>query len=399
MATIKFINSKGNLKRIIDYVTKEEKTDKTLISGKDCMSSNALLEMEMVKNLYNKKDGRTYLHIIQSFDPKDELTHHKANEIGLKLANEFESYQVLVVTHKDRNHIHNHLVVNSVSFEDGRKLHQSKHDLQRIKDYSVKLCLENDLSIITQKTQTSDIKQAEYQQALKGSSWKFQLMNNIDYAMQVSSNKADFITNMNDLGYNVNWTDTRKYITYTTPEGKKCRDIKLHDPKYMKEEMENEFRRIEAEKSVKYSATYELPTFRGNLRKDSHDIGGNRSTENSRATKMLNQQGEHTSNFDGTSERNRQTVGRDREKTQNQSSRSSSRGQNVASKGFGDRVSSRNSILYNSLLLANSLGGEDKPRHLGYKNSELSKDAKKEYAKNKKVKGLIGKMKMNGNDA
>lgn len=72
-------------------------------------------------------------------------------------------------------------------------------------------------------------------------------MNAIDLSLAESNCKEDFIKNMNKLGYKVNQTDTRKYITYTTPKGYKCRDNKLYDKKYLKRAMKNEFRRIEKE--------------------------------------------------------------------------------------------------------------------------------------------------------
>lgn len=78
---------------------------------------------------------------------------------------------------------------------------------------------------------------------------KFKLINAIDLSLAESNNKEDFIKSMNKLGYQVNWTDTGKYITYTTPEGYKCRDNKLYEEKYTKGVMENGFRRIKEEQS------------------------------------------------------------------------------------------------------------------------------------------------------
>lgn len=125
----------------------------------------------------------------------------------------------------------------------------SKKDLQDLKDYSDKLCLEIEASVIPKKEKTNYIKRNEYRVAEQGKSWKFKLMNAIDLSLVESSNKEEFIKSMNKLGYQVNWTDTRKYITYTTPEGYKCRDNKLYDEKYSKGAMENEFRRIKEKQS------------------------------------------------------------------------------------------------------------------------------------------------------
>ena len=249
MAIIEAISSKANIKRIISYVTQDKKTNVNLISGKDCMAESCLEEMLYTKNLYHKNSGRQYIHIIQSFDPKDNLSAEQVHNVGIKLANTFNGFQVLVATHIDKNHLHNHLVINSVSFENEYKIQMSKKDLQYIKDYSDKLCLEIGASIIPKKEKTNYIKKNEYRVAEQGKSWKFKLMNAIDLSLAESNTKEEFIKNMNKLGYQVNWTDTRKYITYTTPEGYKCRDNKLYDEKYSKGAMENEFRRIEKEQS------------------------------------------------------------------------------------------------------------------------------------------------------
>lgn len=247
MAVIEAISSKANIKRIINYVTQDKKTTVDLITGKDCMAESCLEEMLYTKNLYNKTGGRQYIHIIQSFDPKDNLTPSQVHNAGLKLANTFNGFQVLVATHIDKKHLHNHLVINSVSFENGYKIQMSKKDLQYLKDYSDEICIEMGASIIPKKDKTNYIKRNEYRVAERGESWKFKLINAIDLSMAESTCKEDFIKTMNKLGYQVNWTDTRKYITYTTPEGYKCRDNKLFEEKYLKGNMEDEFRKIERE--------------------------------------------------------------------------------------------------------------------------------------------------------
>lgn len=249
MAIIEAISSKANIKRIINYVTQDKKTNSNLITGKDCLVESCLEEMLYTKKLYHKNNGRQYIHIIQSFDPKDNLSAEQVHNAGIKLANTFNEFQVLVATHIDKNHLHNHLIVNSVSFENGYKIQMSKKDLQYLKDYSDKICLEMGASVIPKKDKTNYIKRNEYRVAERGESWKFKLINAIDLSMAESTCKEDFIKTMNKFGYQVNWTDTRKYITYTTPEGYKCRDNKLYDEKYSKGVMENGFRRIKEEQS------------------------------------------------------------------------------------------------------------------------------------------------------
>ncbi len=247
MAVIEAISSKANIKRIINYITQDKKTTADLITGKDCMAESCLKEMLYTKNLYNKTGGRQYIHIIQSFNPKDNLTPNQVHNAGLKLAKTFNGFQVLVATHIDKEHLHNHLVVNSVSFENGYKIQMSKKDLQYLKDYSDEICLEMGASVIPKKDKTNYIKRNEYRVAERGESWKFKLISAIDLSITESTCKEDFVKTMNKLGYQVNWTDTRKYITYTTPEGYKCRDNKLFEEKYLKGNMEDEFREIERE--------------------------------------------------------------------------------------------------------------------------------------------------------
>lgn len=256
MAIIEAISSKASLKTIIKYVTQDKKTSFNLITGKDCLAESCLEEMLYTKNFYKKNTGRQYIHIIQSFDPKDNLSAQEIHKAGIKLAEKFNSFQVLVVTHTDKEHMHNHLIINSVSFENGYKIQMSKKDLQDLKKYSDEICLQIGASVVPKKEKTNYIKRNEYRVAERGESWKFKLMNAIDLSLAESNNKQEFINQMNKLGYQVNWTDTRKYITYTTPEGYKCRDNKLFDEKYLKGEMENEFNgRIKTKKSINNTNT------------------------------------------------------------------------------------------------------------------------------------------------
>lgn len=242
MAIIEAISSKANLKTIINYVTQDKKTNSNLITGKDCLAESCLEEMLYTKNFYKKNSGRQYIHIIQSFDPKDNLSAGEIHKAGIKLAEKFNSFQILVATHIDKEHLHNHLIINSVSFENGYKIQMSKKDLQGLKDYSDEICLQIGASVIPKKEKTNYIKRNEYRVAERGESWKFKLINAIDLSLAESNNKQEFINQMNKLGYQVNWTDTRKYITYTTPEGYKCRDNKLYSNKYLKTKMEQKLK-------------------------------------------------------------------------------------------------------------------------------------------------------------
>jgi hypothetical protein len=242
MAIIKFINNKVSLKKTLNYICKEEKTDKKLISGKDCIPEMAYEEMMTVKKMYKKLTGREKIHFVQSFSPNDKLTYEQAHEIGVKMAEYFKGFQVVVATHIDREHIHNHIVLNTVNFETGLKFHQSKQDLQKIKELSNKICKEYGLTVTEQKSKVADIKINEYQARIKGISWKEVLTKDIDSVMEKSNNKYEFFRGMNELGYKVNWSREKLSIIYTTPTGYKCSDKKLHKEKYLRENMELYFK-------------------------------------------------------------------------------------------------------------------------------------------------------------
>ena len=170
MAIIKFINNKVGLKRTLNYICKEEKTNNKFISGKDCMAENAYEEMIAIKNMYGKTKGREKLHFVQAFSPNDELSYETAHEIAMKIAEKyFKGYQVVVATHQDKEHIHSHFVVNTVNFETGKKIQFSNKDLESLKAYSNKLCLEQGLSIAREKSNIDDIRINEYKAKQKSS--------------------------------------------------------------------------------------------------------------------------------------------------------------------------------------------------------------------------------------
>ena len=141
------------------------------------------------KKLYDKADGRSYCHIIQSFKP-GEITPEKAHEIGIELAEkQFKNHEVLIATHKDKEHIHNHLIINSVSFKDGHKLISNKESLREIKRESNRICRREHLSTIEKPYAKERYSMAEYKLAEKGLPiWKEQLRSAIDEAKEHSKN-------------------------------------------------------------------------------------------------------------------------------------------------------------------------------------------------------------------
>ena len=231
------------------YTQQDEKTlweGQRLVSGWNCTAQSVLSEMQLTKERYRKTDGRQYYHFVQSFAETDDLTPQEAHAIALELAQrEFPNFEVLIATHIDTDHLHSHVIVNSVSFRDGKKLHQSAADLQAHRTVNDEICAAHGLKILPppkKQVKQKRMSSREYRSTAKGESWKFRLMNTIDQCMRYASTKEEFLALMESEGYQVRWTDGRKNITYTTPTGMKCRDDRLHDTKYTKEVMEDEFR-------------------------------------------------------------------------------------------------------------------------------------------------------------
>ena len=253
MATFTAIKNRGGgrgaLGGVLRYVQQEEKTmweDRRLVSGWNCTAQSVCSEMQLTKERFHKTDGRQYYHFVQSFDKQDDLSPQEVHAMGLELAQrEFPNFEVLVATHMDTEHLHNHLVVNSVSFQSGKKLHQSAADLQAHRIANDEICVAHGLEILPppqKQVKQKRMSTREYRSAAKGESWKFRLMNTIDQCMRYAASKEEFISLMESEGYQVRCTDSRKNITYTTPTGMKCRDDRLHEEKYTKEVMEHEFR-------------------------------------------------------------------------------------------------------------------------------------------------------------
>ncbi|MBQ2944310.1 MAG: relaxase/mobilization nuclease domain-containing protein [Ruminococcus sp.] len=256
MAIVHFINSKSKqtakgMGYVLRYTTQESKTvDENgvkLVTGVNCTADSAYTEFCNTKNLFGKSDGRQYYHFVQSFGVDENITPQMAHEIALRFASEsekFSGFEIVVSTHCDRDHIHSHFVMNSVNAESGKKFHISGSDVEELMNQSDKLCMEYGLSVVaktTGKPKSKNMSDREYRSAVKRESWKLRLEATIANAMALVKSKEHFIMLMEFEGYKVSWSDSRKHITYTTPEGNKCRDIKLFDNKFLKEKMENEF--------------------------------------------------------------------------------------------------------------------------------------------------------------
>ena len=252
MAIVHFVNykrgtqSRAAMRGVMLYVMQEKKSaweGETLVSGINCQPQSVYDDFLNTKLLYHKGGGTMFYHMVQSFPKGAAVDPRQAHEAARRLAEYFDGCEVLVCTHVDREHIHSHCVINSVNFETGKKLHMAKEQLQELMRRNDMICQEMGLPVFDAPTQQArGMSGAEYHTALKGQSWKLRLMNTIDECMKYAADKDAFVSLMASEGYAVRWESGRKYITYTTPEGMRCRDSKLHEEKYCKEAMEHEFR-------------------------------------------------------------------------------------------------------------------------------------------------------------
>ena len=252
MAIVHFVNykrgtqSRAAMRGVMLYVMQEKKTaweGGPLVSGINCQPKSVYDDFLNIKLLYHKDGGVMFYHMVQSFPKGAAADPRQAHEAARRLAEYFGGCEVLVCTHVDREHIHSHCVINSVNFETGKKLHMAKEQIQELMRRNDAICQEMGLPVFeAARQQSRGMGGAEYHTALKGQSWKLWLMNTIDECMKYAADRDAFVSLMASEGYAVRWESGRKYITYTTPDGLKCRDSKLHEEKYCKEVMEHEFR-------------------------------------------------------------------------------------------------------------------------------------------------------------
>lgn len=256
-------NSHGAMRNCIEYVLHQGKTDAQLVyvTGPYCHDD---ITYDLVyrtfleeKRLWDKDSGRMYAHNIISWHKDEQITLEQAFEFGKEFAEKwFSGFQTLVAVHKDKEHIHCHLVTNSVSYENGRKLHNSRQDLECMKQFTNQMCRERGLTV-AEKGKHFDGSQMEKGEVVAWDKDKYNLFRQqgkdsfmVECAMailkvlEVCFSKEQFIEKMKQFGWSVNWTDKRKHITFQNQAGKKVRDSNLSKTFHMnisKEGLENEF--------------------------------------------------------------------------------------------------------------------------------------------------------------
>lgn len=208
------------LRDVLDYAMNEDKTEKRyFVSGINCNTTCAREQFITVKKSYNKEDGIIAFHGYQSFAP-DETTPEMAHKIGVQLARELwgDRFQVIVATHVNTNCLHNHFLLNSVSFKDGKKYHDCNASYAEMRRASDRLCKEYGLSVVKEPKKGSEpIYEAQMSKA--GMPTRYNVARAaIDEAISKSCNMREFEAHLKAMGYATQFNRKRKYWT-VTPSG------------------------------------------------------------------------------------------------------------------------------------------------------------------------------------
>ena len=249
MATTKIWPVRDSLKRVVDYASNPEKTseddlasviryamngDKTIadttektekacyVTGVNCSADTALEEMINTQMLFGKTGGNVAYHCYQSFRP-GEVTPEQCHQLGVELARRMwgDRYQVLIATHLDRDHLHNHLVCCSVSFIDGKKFNDNKAAYSKLRRLSDEICRKEGLSVI-EKPREKTPRQIHFAEK-NGEPTRYNLMREaIDNAVSLSTNFPTFISLMKQQGYIISYSYSRKYPTIRSVNSQKA---------------------------------------------------------------------------------------------------------------------------------------------------------------------------------
>lgn len=238
-------NSHAAMRNVLQYVLNKEKTDEDLIEvvgdyqGADLSYDQIYQDYKRIKELWDKDSGRMYGHYILSFAPNENITHKECLEFAKELMKQiYPNHQITFAVHKDKDTVHCHMIINSVSFLDGNKFRQSKKDLERYKELLNQMCKERNLSIAEkgkhydgtdiEKGYISSFDKDKYNLLASGkSSYLVDCINSVLSSLREALSKDHFISLMKDKGWMTSWSDSRKNITFENSDGKKVRDSNL----------------------------------------------------------------------------------------------------------------------------------------------------------------------------
>ena len=226
MATVGIWSVKNNLSRVIDYVSDEKKVDeqtfkdlhneleyisddykteeKKYVTGINCSTNNACKEMKEIKKHFQKEDGIIAFHAYQSFK-EGEVTPEQAHNIGIQLAEEMwgDRFQVVVATHLNTNHIHNHFVINSVSLVDGKKYYDNRMSYAELRRLNDQICMEHNLSYLEEKKTKKGLYYINYQDKADKIIYSKQTKSDVDMAIALANSYSEFLHILENMNYEV----------------------------------------------------------------------------------------------------------------------------------------------------------------------------------------------------
>lgn len=213
MAVTKIHPIKTTLKKAIDYICNEDKTDDEIyVTTHLCSRENAHKEFELTKKQFGSRTKTLAHHLIQSFVP-EEVSFEEAHQVGIELCEKIleGKYEYVLATHIDKDHIHNHIIFNSIDVHEGKIYHSYYGSYMNIRNQSDKLCREHNLSVIDQEAQKeiNEIRRRKFvnwydwNEDKKGSSYKSRFQFDIDRAIKQSINWQDFLAKMENCGYEI----------------------------------------------------------------------------------------------------------------------------------------------------------------------------------------------------
>lgn len=255
MAVTKIHPIKTTLKKAIDYICNGDKTDDEIyVTTHLCSRENAHKEFELTKKQFSSRTKTLAHHLIQSFVP-EEVSFEEAHQVGIELCEKIleGKYEYVLATHIDKDHIHNHIIFNSIDVNEGKVYHSYYGSYMNIRNQSDKLCKEHNLSIIDQETQKeiNEIKRRKFvnwydwNEDKKGSSYKSRLQFDIDRTIKHSINWQDFLSKMESCGYEIKFG---KHIAFRSKNQQRFTRAKTIGVNYTEEKIKD--RIINKEKEI-----------------------------------------------------------------------------------------------------------------------------------------------------
>lgn len=235
MAVTKFLSRKTRLDTIIKYIMNGEKTEKMMyVSGVNCTPNTAIQQMQDTKKRFNKEGGIISYHLIQSFEGK-EVSPEKCHELGLQYTKELfgDDYEFVVATHLNTDNVHNHIVINSVSFKSGNKFYSNRETKDFIRVTSDFICKENGLNVLS----TSWKYKGYYKLYTKNNPYTQLVKKDIDDAISSSYSYKSFKTRLENQGYCISYNEKTGLLFSRDNSYKIVRPQELFGDNYTKEKI------------------------------------------------------------------------------------------------------------------------------------------------------------------